>query len=105
MSDLPTDVARQLNLEEEHPERGLAQLVLALVNLLHELLEKQAIRRMEAGRLSDEEIDRLGRTLMRQAEALDELRQHFGLSYQELDLLVDLNHLVEPSLPDQEPTD
>ena len=87
--------ARVLDLDREHPEQGLARLVLSLVKLLHELLEKQAIRRMDAGRLSDEEIEQLGITLMRQAEALETLREHFQLSSSDLDLLLDLEELLE----------
>jgi hypothetical protein len=83
-----------LDLDDEHPERGLAQLVLSLVKLIHELLEKQAIRRMDAGRLSDEEIERLGTTLMRQAEAIETLRQQFGLETKDLDLLIDISDLT-----------
>ncbi len=93
MSDQETSQGHHLSLEEEHPERGLAQLVLALMKLLHELLEKQAIRRMDAGRLTEEEIERLGRTLMEQAKALDRLREHFGLDDRDLDLLLDLDEL------------
>ena len=84
-----------LDLDQEHPERGLARLVLSLIKLVHELLEKQAIRRMDAGRLSDEEIERLGTTLMHQADALEALREHFQLSSSDLDLLLDLDQLLD----------
>ncbi len=86
-----------LEIDEESPEQGLAQLVLSLVKLLHELMEKQAIRRMDAGRLSNDEVERLGRTLMRQAEAIEGLRQEFGLTNEDLDLLLDLTDLVNTS--------
>jgi hypothetical protein len=79
-----------LTIDDEHPEQGLAQLVLSLVKLLHELLEKQAIRRMEAGRLTDEQIERLGMTLMRQSEAIEQLRKQFNLQPEDLDLLLDI---------------
>lgn len=94
-SDLQSPPPGLLSIDEEHPERGLAQLVLSLVKLLHELLEKQAIRRMDSGRLSDEEIDRLGTTLMRQFEAIEALREHFHLQSSDLDLLLDLGELLE----------
>lgn len=90
-------MAHLLEIDDENPEQGLAQLVLSLVKLLHELLEKQAIRRMDAGRLSAEEVERLGQTLMRQAQAIDDLRQQFDLSPSDLDLLLDLTDLVETS--------
>jgi hypothetical protein len=49
-------------------------------------MEKQAIRRVEAGGLSDEEVERLGRTLMLLEEKMEELRDHFGLTVEDLNL-------------------
>jgi hypothetical protein len=60
--------------------------VLTLVKLLHELLERQAIRRMEAGSLSDDDIENLGITLMKQAEEIDRLRKEFNLDEEDLNL-------------------
>ena len=82
---------RHLELDPDDVKNGLGQLVLTLVKLLHELLEKQAIRRMESGSLTEEQIDRLGFTLMRQAEEIGRLRKEFGL--QEADLNLDLGPL------------
>lgn len=65
---------------------GLAKLVLAVVRLLHELLEQQALRRIEADSLSEEEIERLGLTLMRQAEEIEHLAQQFGFTTADLNL-------------------
>ncbi len=70
----------------EAAHNGLAQLVLTLVKLLHDLLEKQAIRRMDAGTLTDDEVERVGRTLMRQADTLRDLCDAFGLTLDDLDL-------------------
>jgi uncharacterized protein (DUF2252 family) len=81
----------RLNLDKDQVKHGLGRLVLALVKLLHELLERQAIRRMEADLLSHEEIERLGETLRRQAQEIDRLRQEFGL--EEADLSLDLGPL------------
>ena len=81
-----TAPARRLSLDEGKLKNGLGQLVLTLVKLLHELLEKQAIRRMEGGSLSDEEIERLGTALMRQAEEIERLRLEFGLTEEDLNL-------------------
>jgi hypothetical protein len=81
-----TAPSRRLSLDEGQLKNGLGQLVLTLVKLLHELLEKQAIRRMESGSLRDEEIERLGTALMRQAEEIERLRVEFGLSEQDLNL-------------------
>lgn len=65
---------------------GFAQLVLTLANLLHELLERQALRRMVGGSLSDREIERLGVALMRQSAEIDRLRDAFGLGREDLRL-------------------
>ncbi|WNG62639.1 gas vesicle protein K [Archangium gephyra] len=81
-----TSPVRRLSLDEGKLKNGLGQLVLTLVKLLHELLEKQAIRRMEGGSLNDEEIERLGTALMRQAEEIERLRLEFGLTEEDLNL-------------------
>jgi hypothetical protein len=72
--------------DAEKVKDGLAQLVLTLVKLLHELLERQAIRRIEAGSLSDAQIEDLGQTLMKQAEVIERLRDEFGLEPDDLNL-------------------
>ena len=74
----------KLEIDGDRVRNGLAQLVLTLVKLMHELLERQALRRMDFGSLSDEEIERLGMTLMRQAQELDKLREVFGLKDEDL---------------------
>ena len=56
------------------------------MKLLHELLEKQAIRRIDAGSLSDEQIERLGLTLMGQTREIERLREAFGLEEEDLNL-------------------
>ncbi|MBZ5545358.1 MAG: gas vesicle protein K [Acidobacteriia bacterium] len=76
----------RLNLDANNAKNGLGQLVLTLVKLLHELLERQAIRRIEAGSLSDQQIERLGLTLMRQAQEIERLRNEFGLEEDDLSL-------------------
>ncbi|MEW6350798.1 MAG: gas vesicle protein K [Thermodesulfobacteriota bacterium] len=81
----------RLNLDQQSVKNGLGQLVLTLVKLLHELLERQAIRRMEAGSITDSEIERLGVTLMLQAQEIERLRKEFGL--EEKDLNLDLGPL------------
>ncbi len=85
-----TDSSR-LNLDQDQAKHGLGRLVLALVKLLHELLERQAIRKMEADILTAAEIERLGETLRRQAQEIDRLRREFGL--EEADLSLDLGPL------------
>jgi hypothetical protein len=81
----------RLELDPEQVKNGLGQLVLTVVKLLHELLERQALRRIDAGSLTGDQIERLGFTLMRQAEEIDRLRNEFGL--EEKDLNLDLGPL------------
>ncbi|MGN6867273.1 MAG: gas vesicle protein K [Solirubrobacteraceae bacterium] len=83
---LEAALPRRLNADPEGLEKGLAQLVLTLVELLRELMERQAVRRIEAGTLSDEEVERLGRTFMALSERMDELKDVFGLTDQDLNL-------------------
>jgi hypothetical protein len=78
--------AARLRLDATNAKNGLGQLVLTVVKLLHELLERQAIRRIECGSLSDQQIERLGMTLMRQAQEIDRLRNEFGLDEDDLNL-------------------
>lgn len=77
-------------LDPEKVEQGLAKLVLMLVETLRQLVEKQAIRRVEGGSLSDDEIERLGLTLMRLEEKMAELRAVFGLDEADLTLRLGL---------------
>ena len=76
----------RMNLDAEKTKNALAQLVLTVVKLLHELLEKQAIRRIDGGGLTDEEIERLGFTLMRQSEEITKIAHEFGLESEDLNL-------------------
>jgi hypothetical protein len=77
---------RRIDADPEKVERGLAQLVLTLIELLRELMERQALHRMEQGTLSDDEIERLGQTFMALSERMDELKRAFGLEDTELNL-------------------
>jgi len=81
-----TTAPRRISLDPESVQNGLGQLVLTLVKLLHELLEKQAIRRLETGGLSDDQVERLGMTLLRQSEEIARLRDVFGLKDEDLNL-------------------
>jgi hypothetical protein len=76
----------RLELDPEQVKNGLGQLVLTVIKLLHELMERQALRRIDAGSLTEEEIERLGFTLMRQAEEIDRLRKEFKLEEEDLNL-------------------
>jgi CRISPR/Cas system-associated endonuclease Cas1 len=79
-------VRRDITVDEEKAERGLAGLVLTLVELIRQLMERQAMRRVEAGGLTDDQIERLGRTLMALEERMEELKEHFGLSDEDLNI-------------------
>ena len=69
----------RVNLDPEKVEHGLSKLVLAIVELLRQLLERQAIRRIEAGSLTMEEVDRVGTTLMKLEKKIKELQEYFGI--------------------------
>jgi hypothetical protein len=77
---------RRINADPEKVEQGLAKLVLTLIDLLRRLLEKQALRRIEAGSLTPEETERMGVTFLRLDEKMAELRAHFGLTEEDLNL-------------------
>lgn len=85
-AEIPGALSRRVNADPEHVERGLAQLVLTIVDLLRELMERQALRRMEGGTLDDDEVERLGRAFMRLNERMDELKDEFGLTDADLNL-------------------
>ena len=88
-ADLPriSDVLnRRVNADPESLEKGLAQLVLTLVELLRQLMERQALRRIDSGGLSQEQEERLGRTFMELDERMAELREEFGLTEEDLNL-------------------
>jgi hypothetical protein len=77
---------KRIDANPENVDRGLAKLVLTLIELIRKLLEKQAMRRVEAGSLSEEEIERLGETLMKLESRMEELKQLFGLEDEDLNL-------------------
>jgi hypothetical protein len=72
--------------DPDNVARGLAQLVLTVIELLRQLMERQALRRVEAGGLDDETVERLGSTLMALADRMEELKHTFGLRDEDLNL-------------------
>lgn len=78
--------ATRIDFQPDRVENGLAQLVLTVVELIRRLLEQQALRRVENNSLSSADEERLGLTLMRLEEKMDELKQVFGLSEEDLNL-------------------
>ena len=76
----------RISLDPENVRKGLGQLVLTLVELIRKLLEKQALRRIEAGTLTDAEVERLGQTFLGLQEQVDWLKGEFGLTDEDLNL-------------------
>ena len=76
----------RINIDAQSVEQGLAKLVLTLIEFIRRLLEKQAVRRMEGGDLSPEQIEELGLALMRLEAKLQELKTQFGLEDEDLNL-------------------
>lgn len=74
------------NADPEDVRRSVLKLVLTLVELIRQLLERQAIRRMENGTLKDEETESVGLALMRLQETIQELAEQFDISLDELNL-------------------
>jgi hypothetical protein len=81
----------RLPLDSNQVEQGLAKLVLTIVELLRQLMERQAMRRVESDSLTDEQIEELGLTLMKLEEKMEELKFIFGL--EDKDLNIDLGPL------------
>jgi hypothetical protein len=76
----------RINSDPEKVERGLARLVLTIIELLRQLMERQALKRIEGGSLTDEEIERLGETLMKLEARMEDLKRTFGLEGEDLNL-------------------
>lgn len=76
----------RIELDPENAEQGLAQLVLTLVELIRQLVERHAMRRVEGGSLTDEEIEKLGTALMNLEMKMEELREIFDLDEEDLNI-------------------
>jgi Gas vesicle protein K len=72
--------------DEKDPASGLAQLVLTVVELLRELMERQAIRRVDSGELSEEQVERLGQALEALDDRMAQLCREFGFERDQLNL-------------------
>jgi Gas vesicle protein K len=83
---LESPFPRRLNADPANVQRGLAQLVLTIVELLRELMERQALRRIDGGGLTDQQIERLGATFMALRERMEDLKHEFGLEDEDLNL-------------------
>ena len=76
----------RLPLDSSKVEQGLAKLVLTIIELLRQLMERQAMRRVESDSLTDEQLEELGLTLMRLEEKMEELKCIFGLEAEDLNI-------------------
>ncbi|HZU59157.1 MAG TPA: gas vesicle protein K [Actinocrinis sp.] len=91
------DLRARIDADQENVERSLVALVLTLVEALRQLMERQAVRRLDAHDLTDEQIERIGGTLLALEIRMTQLREHFGLKSE--DLNIDLGPLGK-LLPD-----
>lgn len=80
------DMPERVNVDPDEVEKGLAKLVLTIVEFVRQLLERQAIRRMEHGTLTDEETERVGLALQRLDQKMTEMASRFGLRREELSM-------------------
>ena len=86
MSEKKSVLPNHININQADVSKGLAKLVLTIIELLRELLERQAIRRIDSGILTREEMNNLGTTFMKLAEKMEELKSQFGLKTEDLNI-------------------
>jgi hypothetical protein len=86
LREIAPALPERLDASADDIDAGLAKLVLTLIEFLRQVLEHQAVRRMEGGSLSDEEIENLGLALMRLEDRLQEIRTVFGLEAEDLNI-------------------
>jgi hypothetical protein len=91
LTALARALPERIEANPEQVEQGLARLVLTLIEVLRKVLEHQAVRRMEGGTLTDAEVERMGVTLLRLNDRMEELKGVFGLK--DDDLSIDLGPL------------
>jgi hypothetical protein len=91
LNSVAQGLPERINADVQGVESGLARLVLTLIEVLRKVLEHQAVRRMEGGRLSAEEVERLGLALSRLHDRMGDLKRVFGLTDE--DLQIDLGPL------------
>ncbi|MGI8496578.1 MAG: gas vesicle protein K [Gemmatimonadaceae bacterium] len=76
----------RINADPERVEQGLARIVLTLIEVLRKVLEHQAVRRMDGGTLSQDQIEQLGLALLKLNDRMQELKTTFGLTDEDLDI-------------------
>jgi hypothetical protein len=83
---MPSGDPSRVEIDKDAVRRDLMKLVLTIVELLRQLMERQAIRRVEDGDVSEQQEEDLGMALMHLQEAMDELTEQFGLTQEDLNL-------------------
>jgi hypothetical protein len=86
LSAIARALPERINADPERVEQGLARLVLTVIELLREVLEHQAVRRMDGGTLSEEQVEQLGLALLKLNHRMDELKSLFGLTDEDLNI-------------------
>ncbi|HJR65759.1 MAG TPA: gas vesicle protein K [Gemmatimonadaceae bacterium] len=86
LHEIARSLPERIDADPEHVEQGLAKLVLTLIEVLRKVLEHQAVRRMDGGSLTDEEVERLGLALLRLSERMNELKRLFNLDDEDLEI-------------------
>lgn len=86
LSAVARALPERINADPERVEQGLARLVLTVIELLREVLEHQAVRRMDGGTLSEEQVEQLGLGLLKLNHRMDELKGIFGLTDEDLNI-------------------
>lgn len=86
LGELAPSLPERIDVDPAAAENGLARLVLTIIELLRDVLEHQAVRRMDGGTLDESEVERLGLALMRLDERMQEIKAIFGLTDEDLDI-------------------
>ncbi|HMC54681.1 MAG TPA: gas vesicle protein K [Gemmatimonadaceae bacterium] len=86
LNELSRSLPERINAQPDNAAQELGRLVLTLVEVIRKVLEHQAVRRMDSGTLSPEEVERLGLALLRLSERMDELKAAFNLRDEDLDI-------------------
>jgi hypothetical protein len=98
MASERADLTRRLDTDRESVERDLMKLILTIIELVRQLMERQALRRLDTGELSEEQEDRIGETLMLLDDRMRELRERYDLTPGDLNLdLGPLGPLLPPT--------
>jgi hypothetical protein len=84
--DLAQRLSHRIDTDGQDPAKGLAQLVLTLVELIRQIVERQALHRVESGSLDADEVERLGQALMALEDRMTQLRDVFGVTEDDLNL-------------------